>query len=60
MIVAYRVITGACEAGVRQFLATRKVPKKLSVAKAIEITRGAYGNEGFEGFFGKEGEEINR
>ena len=53
MVIAYRVITGACELGVRQFLSTHKVPKKLSVAAAIDLTRGAYGNEAFEKFFSK-------
>ncbi len=51
MIEAYRVITGACEYGVRGFMEGKKVPAKLSVKKAIELTSGAYGSEQFKGFF---------
>ena len=48
----YRVITGACEAGTRNFvqgLAKRK--KKYTVAEIIEATQGQYGNETFKEFF---------
>lgn len=51
MIVAYRVITGACEAGVRSFISTRNIPEKFTVAEAVELTRGAFGNETFAAFF---------
>jgi hypothetical protein len=52
MIQAYRAITGACEFGVRSFCEGKKIPKKLTVAKAIEITSGQYGHDQFKGFFG--------
>ena len=48
----YRVITGACEAGTRNFvqgLAKRK--KKYTVAEIITATQGQYGNETFKEFF---------
>ena len=51
MIQAYRAITGACEFGVKDFCQGKKLPPKLSVAKAIELTQGRYGNEQFKGFF---------
>ena len=51
MIVAYRVITGACGAGVSHFLAARSFPAKFTVARAIEETRGAYGGDTFAAFF---------
>lgn len=51
MIQAYRAITGACEFGVRDFFKGKKIPLKLRVSKAIEITAGNYGNKEFENFF---------
>ena len=51
MIQAYRAITGACEFGVRNFCEGKKLPKKLSVKKTIEITSGAYGSTTFAEFF---------
>ena len=51
MIVAYRVITGACQQGVSFFLAETKVPAKLTVGEAIELTKGRYGHETFRNFF---------
>jgi len=51
MIEAYRVITGACEFGVRDFCQGKKLPSKLSVAMVIELTNGKYGNEKFQEFF---------
>ena len=52
-IRAYRVITGACESGTKQWVCTHEVPKSLTVKKAIELTRGAYGHEKFSEFFEK-------
>jgi len=52
-IEAYRVITGACEAGVRAFIA-RKVgtPKKsYTIKDIIAVTDGEYGHDAFVGFF---------
>jgi hypothetical protein len=49
---AYRMITGACEFGVRNFIESAgDFPKKMTVAQAIERTRGQYGHEKFAEFF---------
>ncbi len=50
-IQAYRAITGACEFGVKSFCESKKLPEKLTVSKAIELTKGSYGSEQFAGFF---------
>ena len=50
-IRAYRVITGACEGGVRAWLEQRQVPEEIAVKDIIEITKGAYGAETFKSFF---------
>ena len=48
----YRVITGACEAGTRNFVESlTKRKKKYKVAEIIEQTQGQYGNETFKEFF---------
>jgi len=45
-IKMYRVITGACEGGVRGFLDTVKTKKKkYTVKEIIKLTKGQYGNE---------------
>jgi hypothetical protein len=51
LIPAYRVITGACEIGVKDFVASNKLPEKMKVKTAIRLTKGHYGHEQFEGFF---------
>jgi hypothetical protein len=51
-IQAYRVITGACEFGVRQFVEGKKIPKGLTVKKVIEMTQEQYGSAQFASFFG--------
>ena len=51
MIVAYRVITGACAQGVSFFLAETKCPKELTVGYAVELTQGRYGHDSFRNFF---------
>ena len=53
-VESYRAITGACEAGTRGFVERTKLPKNLTVAKVIEITKGQYGNETYKQFFNKE------
>jgi hypothetical protein len=53
-IQAYRIITGACEAGVRDWLTKREAPEKITVQGIIDITKGAYGAETFKQFFCKE------
>jgi hypothetical protein len=50
-IRAYRMITGACEGGVRSWMEARQTPEEITVKEIIERTRGAYGNDVFEEFF---------
>jgi hypothetical protein len=50
-IASYRVITGACEAGVRGFCEKIKLKDKYSVNEIIDITKGAYGNDTYRNFF---------
>jgi hypothetical protein len=50
-IESYRVITGACELGVREFCESINIPESLTVAKVIEITEGRYGHEQYREFF---------
>ena len=48
----YRVITGACEAGTRNFVeGLSKKKKNYTVAEIIKVTAGQYGNEKFKDFF---------
>ena len=51
MIVAYRTITGACNAGVSRFLNGKNYKGKVSVGFVIEETKGQYGHEAFRAFF---------
>lgn len=51
IIEAYRVITGACFYGTKAFCESIKLPKKATIAEAIEITKDQYGNEKFAEFF---------
>ena len=49
--VAYHVITGACEAGCRNFLDVKgKVKKQYTLAEILEETKGAYGHDTFSKF----------
>jgi hypothetical protein len=51
-IESYRVITGACEAGVRQFVRSQGgLKKSYTVQEVIDITKGQYGNEAYAKFF---------
>ena len=51
-IKMYRVITGACEAGTRNFVeGLAKKKKKYTVGEIITATEGQYGNETFKEFF---------
>ena len=51
-IKAYRAITGACEAGTRHFCEQKgTLPEKLTIAEAIKMTAGQYGNKAFAEFF---------
>jgi hypothetical protein len=50
----YRVITGACQFGVKEFLARKNITKrKMSISKIIDLTKGEYQNEVFTQFFKK-------
>jgi len=50
----YRVITGACGAGVKQFVESKGIQKEdITVRKIVEITNGHYGHEKFVAFFKK-------
>jgi hypothetical protein len=50
-IRAYRVITGACEGGVREWMDGKEIPESLRVSEIIALTKGAYGSEVFAKFF---------
>ena len=53
LIKAYRVITGACEFGTRQFCNSRELPDEATVEQALKITAGQYGANQFKAFFYK-------
>jgi hypothetical protein len=51
-IASYRVITGACEAGVRGFVqAHGKLKKTYTVQEVIDLTVGQYGHAEYAAFF---------
>lgn len=50
-VAAYRTITGACEYGVREFVNSITIPKKITPNVIIDKTKGQYGHETFAGFF---------
>jgi len=51
-ITMYRVITGACSAGVRDFIERNNIKKKsYSVNEILKITSSAYGGSQFKEFF---------
>ena len=49
-IQSYRVITGACETGTRQFVQGVKAKGKYKVSEVIELTKGQFGNEEYSEF----------
>ena len=51
IISSYRTITGACFEGTKMFCEGKKLPKKMSIKKAIELTLGQYGNKQYAKFF---------
>ena len=51
-IAAYRAITGACREGVRDWLAGRSIPARVSVARILDETAGQYGHAAFAAFVG--------
>ena len=51
----YRAITGACEAGIKQFINNNGIErKKFTILEMAEKTKGSYGNKDFCSFFGIE------
>ena len=52
-IECYRVITGACSFGTKDFVSNRlkKRPTEFTVAEMIQVTKGEYGNSTFTEFF---------
>jgi hypothetical protein len=52
MVECYRVITGACEFGVKEFLKrTCTEERNYRISEVIEKTKGEYGGDVFNGFF---------
>ena len=49
-IQAYRVITGACEMGTRQFVESIQVPAVLTPKVILNVTEGHFGNDKFREF----------
>lgn len=49
----YRVITGACAFGVKNFVETSldEVKQRYKVSEIISLTQGRYGHEKFRSFF---------
>jgi hypothetical protein len=52
-IMCYRVITGACSYGTKDFVTNRlkRKQKKFTISEMIEVTKGEYGNKTFSNFF---------
>jgi hypothetical protein len=52
-IVCYRVITGACSFGTKDFVNNRlkKRLKNYSITEIIEVTKGEWGNKAFSDYF---------
>ena len=49
-IKAYRLITGACEMGTKQFVESIQVPEKLTPKVILELTHGHFGSDKFREF----------
>ena len=53
-IESYRVITGACESGVRHFVeSVGNTKARYTVKEVINLTKGQYGHEEYKNFFGR-------
>ena len=53
-VICYRVITGACRFGVKEFCkAHNLIEKPYTISEIIELTRGSYGGDTFNNFFKK-------
>ena len=53
-VVCYRVITGACQFGVKDFIINRLNGNKkeyYTISEISEVTKGEYGNNNFNEFF---------
>ena len=51
-VECYRVITGACSFGTKDFVKTNNIEEKdYSIKEIIKLTKGKYGNETFKNFF---------
>ena len=52
-VECYRVITGACAFGTKDFVLNRLVKreKEYTISEIIEITKGEYGHQNFVNFF---------
>jgi hypothetical protein len=51
-IECYRVITGACSLGVKDFIQSNGIEERsYSIAEIIELTKGRYMYEAFANFF---------
>jgi len=50
-IECYRVITGACEFGVKDFCQTIELPERITIQEIIDRTKEKYGNQVFHEFF---------
>jgi hypothetical protein len=54
MVECYRVITGACKEGVKEFLKRKCVEEKeYSIGEVTEVTKGEYRADMFKEFFSK-------
>lgn len=54
MIECYRVVTGACEFGVKNFIQTalnNKPKKQYSIKEILNLTKNQYGHQTFHDFF---------
>ena len=51
LIKAYRVITGACEFGTKEFCNSQELKSEYSIKEVIKMTSGKFGNEQFKQFF---------
>ena len=53
LVIMYRIITGACEAGCRMFVSQHAKKETYSIAEAIElaVSYDAYGSKAFSQFF---------
>ena len=52
-IECYRLVTGACAFGVKDFVANHEMKEVFEVSDIITMTEGYYGHETFKAFFSK-------